>query len=648
MKEEREVVRVLVLEASPQEIQRLEHHINQAAMHCVVQTVFGVEDLMAAVDEFRPDLLLMAYGLPNIDALTLLREVRTDHPGLPVVIVSEALTDLEAVALIDAGAKGYVRKDRLDLLVPTMSNALSKERGIRERKSVERELREAIEQLRLFRALVDQSADSVEVIDPVTLRILDANETAWRILGYSREELLSLSVSDFDPLLTSEMNEAISKMLHENGIARFESLHQRKDGTNFPVEISLKQIDIDKPYRLSITRDISTRKQTEAELSRLNRVLRMLSEGNRKVLQAKNSARLMRDMCHVITTCGGYSLAWIGLTREDDNKNITPVAVSGGGTGYVQGLQLRWDDSPAGQGPAGKAIRTGHVQIVEDIKTHPDVNLWRESAGRYGYASCLALPLKMDDQTFGALSIYSKDTDAFSKSEVELLKELTTDLATGLINLRIRHERDQAHRERQRYTDRLRASMQDTIQAVATVVEMRDAYTAGHQRRVADLAVAIAHEMGLSEDQVHGIHLAGIVHDIGKIQIPAEILSKPARLSHLEYSFVKTHSQAGYDILKGISFPWPIAQAVFQHHERMDGSGYPLGVSGDEILLEARILCVADVVESMFSHRPYRPGLGIEAALDEIRKNRGILYDSEVVDAALRVFLNNKYQLPEP
>ena len=141
--------------------------------------------------------------------------------------------------------------------------------------------------------------------------------------------------------------------------------------------------------------------------------------------------------------------------------------------------------------------------------------------------------------------------------------------------------------------------------------------------------------------------MAGIVHDIGKIHIPAEILSKPGALSHLEYDFVKLHSQAGYDILKGIDFPWPIAQTVLQHHERLDGSGYPQALSGDNIILEARILCVADVVESMSSHRPYRPGRGLDAALEEIRHNRGVLYDPRAVDACLDLFLNKRFLLPE-
>jgi putative two-component system response regulator len=192
---------------------------------------------------------------------------------------------------------------------------------------------------------------------------------------------------------------------------------------------------------------------------------------------------------------------------------------------------------------------------------------------------------------------------------------------------------------------KLKKNLLDSVAVLAAIVEMRDPYTAGHQRRVAEIAVAIANIMQLTQMQIEGIHLAGVVHDIGKIQVPAEILVKPGSLSDLEYMLIKAHSQNGYDLLKTVDYPWPIAQIVLQHHERLDGSGYPQGLKGDEILLEARIITVADVVESMTSHRPYRPSLGLDAALEEIERNRGVLYDPLVVDACSRLFRENGYKL---
>ena len=204
-----------------------------------------------------------------------------------------------------------------------------------------------------------------------------------------------------------------------------------------------------------------------------------------------------------------------------------------------------------------------------------------------------------------------------------------------------KHAEEQLHQT----LDRLKKAVGTTIQVLVSAVESRDPYTAGHQIRVADLASAIATEMGLPQDKIEGIRMAGSIHDIGKLSIPAEILSKPTKLTDIEFSLIKEHSRSGYEMLKDVESPWPLAEIVYQHHERMNGSGYPRNLKGDEILMEARIMAVADVVEAMASHRPYRPALGIEAALEEIEKNKGILYDDAVADACLKLFREKGYQL---
>ena len=185
---------------------------------------------------------------------------------------------------------------------------------------------------------------------------------------------------------------------------------------------------------------------------------------------------------------------------------------------------------------------------------------------------------------------------------------------------------------------RLKETLTATIRAMVAAVEARDPYTAGHQRRVANLAGAIARQMGLSNDRVESIHLAGAIHDLGKISIPAEILSTPRKLTDIEFNIIKTHPSTGYDILKDIEFPWPIAQMVLQHHERLDGSGYPLGLKENEILLEAKIMAVADIAEAISSYRPYRPALGIDVALAEVEKNMGILYDTKAGISCIKLF----------
>lgn len=383
----------------------------------------------------------------------------------------------------------------------------------------------------------------------------------------------------------------------------------------------------------------------EDSLRHMNRALKTLSAGNQTLVHAENETELLNNMCQAAVRNGGYPLAWVGYAQHDVEKSIKPMAVHATRAGYVESLRLGWADNALGNGPVGIAIRTGQTQICQDIATDPRFAAWREQALSYGYRANIALPIRANGTTLGALVIYAAEPHAFIVDEVALLSEMVDDLAFGIVNLRVRSERDHAVAEQQHYLDRLHRGLAGTVQAIATMVEMRDPYTAGHQRRVADLAAGIAGEIGLPHEQVYVVHLAGGVHDLGKISLPAEILSKPGSLSPIEYSLIKQHPQAGYDILKGVDFPWPIAQFVLQHHERIDGSGYPQGLKGDEILLEARILAVADVIEAIASHRPYRPSLGMDAALTEISDKRGVLYDPAVVDAALWLFREKNYKL---
>jgi HD-GYP domain-containing protein (c-di-GMP phosphodiesterase class II) len=240
---------------------------------------------------------------------------------------------------------------------------------------------------------------------------------------------------------------------------------------------------------------------------------------------------------------------------------------------------------------------------------------------------------------FGCLSLYSGEVDVFGSEEVALLKQLAANLSYG-----IGVQRDHVGRERAART--LLESFRGTVEALALAVETRDSYTAGHQRRVAELTAAISRELGLSQQDIEGVYFAGLIHDVGKIGIPAEILNKPGKLSPLEYQLIQTHSQVGHDIIKGVNFPWPIGQIILQHHERLDGSGYPNHLKGDEILTEARILAVADVLDAMLSHRPYRPALGLDATLSHLEAGKSRLYDPVAVDACLAVVRRPGFSFP--
>ena len=225
--------------------------------------------------------------------------------------------------------------------------------------------------------------------------------------------------------------------------------------------------------------------------------------------------------------------------------------------------------------------------------------------------------------------------NAFRRRELEI--------ANRSYRRNLEHMVDERTDSLQRSMKKLENAMNGIVRAIAHTVETRDPYTAGHQRRVADLAVALAQAVGFEAEMIEAVRMAAIIHDLGKISVPAEILSKPSRLTVNEFNLIKEHPQVGYNILKDIEFPWEIATMVYQHHEKLDGSGYPLGLSGDEILPESRVLTVADVVEAMASHRPYRPGLGIEIALEEIQKNQGRLYDPKVTAACQGLFKEGRF-----
>lgn len=366
-------------------------------------------------------------------------------------------------------------------------------------------------------------------------------------------------------------------------------------------------------------------------LHKVNRALKTLSSGNEVLIRATEETALLQEMCRIVVDEGGYHVAWVGYAQQDAQKSVQPMAQHGIDADRLGKLRFSWADDEYGIGPTGAAIRSGEPQVIADAYTDSRFAPWRAEAIESRCASVLALPLvDGDGHAFGALTIDAAEANAFDEEEVRLLRELANDLSYGIVNLRNRIER-------RRSAERLYKGLEDAIQAIAATVEMRDPYTAGHQRRMAQLAEAIAIKLGLAPERIHGIRLAGTVHDVGKIGVPAEILSKPGELTPIEFNLIKLHPGIGYEILKDIEFPWPIAQMVRSHHERLDGSGYPDGLKGEAISLDIRILSVADVVEAMSTYRPYRPELGMQAALDEIVSNRGVLYDAAVVDACHQV-----------
>jgi HD-GYP domain-containing protein (c-di-GMP phosphodiesterase class II) len=332
---------------------------------------------------------------------------------------------------------------------------------------------------------------------------------------------------------------------------------------------------------------------------------------------------------------------------DNGTNRVKPVASAGKTEGYLDAIKISVLDVPEGQSPAGTAIRKGKTVVVNDIQTNKGMRLWQKEITKRGYVSAAAIPLRSKKAIGGAFMVYDKEVNVFGKDEIALLEEIASDISLGLDKLEVEKQFLAQQKTLEKNYTIMRSSLEGTVKAIATLAEHKDPYTVGHENRVVTLALALGEELGLDKDRLEGLKIAATLHDVGKMYVPAEILSKPGRLTPLEFSMIQVHPNYSHDVLSKIEFPWPVARIALEHHERYDGSGYPQGKKGDAVLLESRILAVADVVEAMASHRPYRPALPLSAALEEIAKNKGKLYDPDVADALKRLF-DNGYELPKP
>jgi PAS domain S-box-containing protein len=475
---------------------------------------------------------------------------------------------------------------------------ISYSHDITDRKRAEEELKESEKKYRL---LADHVNDVIFVLD-MNLNYTYVSPSMKTLRGYKPEEIMEQQTS-FDASLTpssrdlairtlSEVME-IEKSEHKDiNVSRTLELEiRRKDGTIVWTEVNVSFIrdENQQPVGiLGVIRDITERK-------RAGEVLREREEQYRLVIEnAKEAIIITQDMKVVFLNHAAMNMA--GYSKEISTlKSFTDF--------------IHPDDL--------KMVVDYHIKRLKGEEVPPVYSF--RVIGQDGTVIWCEI---------NAAVIQWKGKPA----TLNFLNNVT--------------ERKRAEEELKQTLESLRKAVGATIQVMVSAIEMRDPYTSGHQLRAANLACAIATEMGLPQDKIEGIRMAGSIHDIGKLSIPAEILSKPTRLTDIEFSLIKEHSRIGYEMLKDVESPWPLAQIVYQHHERMDGSGYPRNLKGDEIIMEARIMAVADVVEAMASHRPYRPGLGIDATLMEIEKNKGIFYDNTVADACLKLFREKSYKLP--
>jgi len=490
-----------------------------------------------------------------------------------------------------------------------------------------------------YRRVFEAAQDGILILNADTAQIDDVNPYLISLLGYSHGDFLGKKIWEIGAFRDTALNKEAFAELQEKRFIRYDDLPLvARDGRIISVEFVsnvyvCEGIDV---IQCNV-RDNTKRHLAELALKVAARSLKMLSESNLALLNSTTEDALRKEYCRIAVEAGSFRMAWIGVADSGPDKRVRAVAHYGHDDGYLDLAGVTWADTVRGNGPTGRAIRSGQVQFVEDISIDVGMTPWRSEALKRGYQSSIALPFLPEEGVRSCLTIYGCTPNLWSTPERKLLTEIAADLAFGITAIR-------TALAKMKYQQEVQTALENTIQVVANTIDERDSYTGGHQRRVANLCTRIATELGLSEDRIHGLHLAATIHDLGKISAPAEILAKPGRLNAIEFSLIKEHSNVGFNILKDVDFPWPIAQIVRQHHERNDGSGYPLGLTADAILLESKILAVADVIEAMASHRPYRVALGIEAALNEITTHRGTVYDAEVVDACVRVFHERGYK----
>jgi PAS domain S-box-containing protein len=441
-----------------------------------------------------------------------------------------------------------------------------------------------------FRNLIENAPDAIYV--HADARFLYLNPMAATLFGIaSADQLIGSPLMDrFHPSCHAMIQERLH-LLYEGNMALpiIEQIYIRLDGSPVPVEAHAIPITY-KHQKASLTfaRDISQRKQAEE-------ALRWSEDKYRQLFEAESDAIfLINNVTGSILEANSAASAMYGYSREE--------------------LLARKNVDLSAEPEETQQVTHGTPVISDQIVTIP-LRYHRKKDGT-------VFPVEITGRFFPWCD---------QPSHIAAIRDITN--------------RKQAEKQLQDTLESLRKAVGTTIQVMVSAVETRDPYTSGHQVRSADLARAIAMEMGLPPEKIDGIRMAGSIHDIGKLSIPAEILSKPTKLSEIEFSLIREHARKGFEMLKDVESPWPLAEIVYQHHERMDGSGYPRNLKEKEILIEARILAVADVVEAMASYRPYRPGLGIDAALTEIEKNRGVAYDNAVADACLRLFREKGFKL---
>lgn len=561
--------------------------------------VHVAEDGLKALDilqTYFPDLIFVDLVMPNIDGRQLCQAIRKmKHQENSIIAVMSALAAEEQDNIADLGADILIAKGPFPELSRNILSVVKKPEENRLKclrgdvlgaediwpRKITQELLSANQH---FKIILEKMKEGILEIE-ADGRIISINSSVRFLTGLSESDLLG---TRFATLFAKEHRTRITELLKQNSETKKNVEINDESPAIFCGRLVVLNLIPLKGHAVIIINDITERKRKELELRESQALIGSLVDN-------------MLDAAVIIDQSGETLFANNAAAKLMDIKSPQ----------YMVGKHVR------------EFIHPDHMKSV--IKNY--------------------LMVKRHHARF--LNEYKIITPDGKEKDVEGLGTniMFKGMPAHIVTLRDIGERKSAEKKIRDGIIRLSNNLEETVISLASAYEMKDPYTAGHQKRVTEIASAIALEMDIEEERFQGMRLASLVHDIGKINVPTEILSKPGKITEPEFELIRTHSKAGYDILKKINFPWPISRIVLQHHERMDGSGYPNGLSGEKILLEARIIAVADVIEAMATHRPYRASLGIEKALEEIEKHRGVLYDEDVAKACLHLFRSGKFRL---
>jgi PAS domain S-box-containing protein len=605
-------IRVLLLEDNQGDARLVQETLKEYAPgEFVVTWIERLAEALARIATEPFDVMLCDLNVPDSSDMATPQAIAQRFPGLPLVVLTGSHDLSMGRNAIQQGLQDYLVKGKSDpeVIVRTLhyaierkglENALIAANSALEKRVAERTadldltnivLRSSLER---YQAVTQTATDAIITANAQGV-IEDWNEGATHLFGYELTEVVGQSLELLIPQRFRDRHLAGMTRMHGGGERHtlgktVELAGRRKDASEFPIELSLSDWSVDgRRHFTGFIRDISERKRNAQALAQENlrnqAFLRNASDGVH-ILDAEGNVQEVSDS---FCTMLGYS-------REE----------------LIDANVSLWDSQwSAAELP----------QILATLFACAERSVFETRHRR-------------KDGTIREVEVSSQRLELNGEP---MLFNSARDFT----------EKKRAERDIVEYMKQLKTAFMSTVEVATSLSELRDPYTAGHERRVATIAVAIGERLGFDQNRQEGLRVAGHLHDVGKIVVPSEILSKPGKLSAIEYQLIQQHASVGYGVLKSVQFPWPVAAVALQHHERMDGSGYPQGLVGEEILFEARIMAVADVVEAMSSHRPYRAGRGIEEALAEIERGSGTKYDEAVVNACLTLFREEGCTIPE-